>query len=869
MIGQTIAHYKITAKLGSGGMGEVYLATDTNLDRKVAIKFLSADRASDPDARQRFLHEAKAQAMLSHANIATFLDVGEADGHAFLVMEYVEGKPLTQIAKDEKQSLPEILDLMIQVAEGLQAAHEHGIVHRDIKPENILVTTKRRVKITDFGLARWKGATTLTKEGTRMGTAYYMSPEQAEGRRVDHRSDIFSLGVVLYELVCGRRPFEGDTEAAIVYSVVSETPHPLARYCTAVPEELQRIVGKCLAKDPIRRYQHVDDMLTDLRQIREVVLRPSAPHAHRSASSDRRRLLRKIASVLVVVTAVTLALLFVNRHPSERAVVERRQLTYRGGVVGPEISPDGQYIVFKEYRPTVESRVVFVQDLAGGAPIEVFEDNGMSFLRWSPDGRELLMLAYNDSITGVVRVPRLGGSIHRYRLAGQVAWSPHGDRFLLYDYVKNRINFIDKNTGDTVSQGIDAKAFDLDWSPNGELLAVAETTDSGFVLATYDIAKKRWNHPEQAINVNCVRWSPSGKAIYFLKPRGVSYVNPPDLMKVDVNPHSGEIQGEPRLLISGLQTGGAGFSISGDGRKLVFRQMVRWSNLWLARLRHGADQSNRPVRLISGTSQIYDPSISPDGTQIAFAMQIRGEIHIFTMPIDGGTPEQITHTDAPNWSPAWSPDGSQIAYSTSDGKTQRIAMIDPRRGAARIFRQSMTNADYGSLTWAPGKRVVYVLGSNFRLLEPVNGMEEPLIAHDLAGWGRDACYSPDGSRVALISHEHQDSTPGEIWNREEVAMYSVEGHEKIWSMPLEEWNGQLIGWSQDGLWLYRATADSASTLVSRLRIADRRVEHVLTLPSSDVDQIAMSSDCSTFVYVVEQGQSDAWLVDNFDPEVEW
>ena len=166
MIGQTISHYKITAKLGSGGMGDVYLATDTHLGREVAIKFLSSDRATDPEARQRFIHEAKAQAMLSHPSIATFHDVGEAQGQAFLVMEYVEGQPLPGLIRDERLSLPEILDLVIQVGEGLQAAHEHGVIHRDIKPENILVTSKRQVKITDFGLAKWKGASTLTREGT-------------------------------------------------------------------------------------------------------------------------------------------------------------------------------------------------------------------------------------------------------------------------------------------------------------------------------------------------------------------------------------------------------------------------------------------------------------------------------------------------------------------------------------------------------------------------------------------------------------------------------------------------------------------------------------------------------------------------------
>jgi serine/threonine protein kinase/tetratricopeptide (TPR) repeat protein len=327
MIGRTFSHYRITAKLGSGGMGEVYLATDTKLDRQVAVKFLSADRSGDPEARQRFIHEAKAQAMLSHPNIATFIDVGEEGGRAFLVIEYVEGHPLPQLAHEERLSLPEILDLVIQVGEGLQSAHEHGVIHRDIKPENILVTAKRQVKITDFGLARWKGATTLTKDGTRMGTAYYMSPEQAEGKRVDRRSDLFSLGVILYELVCGQRPFEGETETAIAYAVVSETPEPLARYKAGVPEELQHIVSKCLVKNPEERYQSAAELLADLKALRRTLTGASGAPPSKSFAAKRSR---KVALVVVagvavvVVVAVLLTRHFLSTGPG--TAIERKML---------------------------------------------------------------------------------------------------------------------------------------------------------------------------------------------------------------------------------------------------------------------------------------------------------------------------------------------------------------------------------------------------------------------------------------------------------------------------------------------------------------------------------------------------------------
>jgi serine/threonine protein kinase len=304
MIGQTISHYKITAKLGAGGMGEVYLAEDLDLGRMVAVKFLSTDKSSHEESRQRFIHEARAQAMLNHPNIATFHEVSDVHGRAFIVMEYIQGKPLPEAVQTDKLSIPEILDLVIQVAEGLQAAHEQGVVHRDIKPENIMVTPKGHVKITDFGLARWKGATTRTKSGTRMGTVSYMSPEQAEGKKVDHRSDIFSLGVVLYEMVAGRAPFEGQHEAAITYSIVNETPKPLARYEANVSDTIEQIVSKCLAKRRGERYQSCADLVADLR----LEQRASEPTIRSTPRKVRVRGL--MISALVIAVFAVLVLVF-------------------------------------------------------------------------------------------------------------------------------------------------------------------------------------------------------------------------------------------------------------------------------------------------------------------------------------------------------------------------------------------------------------------------------------------------------------------------------------------------------------------------------------------------------------------------------
>ncbi|MFQ5770651.1 MAG: protein kinase, partial [bacterium] len=268
MIGKTISHYKILEKLGAGGMGEVFRAEDTKLDRQVALKFLPPDYTEDPEVKARFRREAKAAAALNHPSIVTIHEIGEHEGQSFLVMEHVAGESLKTLLAREELSIDRIIEIGSQICEGLAKAHEADVVHRDIKPDNILIDSDGRATIADCGLAKLKGVTRLTKEDTTMGTVYYMSPEQTLGLEVDRRSDIFSFGVVLYEMITGHLPFGAEYEAAISYSIVHEEPEPLARYKSGVSEGLQRIVDKALDKDRETRYQHIEDLLTDLKRER-------------------------------------------------------------------------------------------------------------------------------------------------------------------------------------------------------------------------------------------------------------------------------------------------------------------------------------------------------------------------------------------------------------------------------------------------------------------------------------------------------------------------------------------------------------------------------------------------------------------------
>jgi serine/threonine protein kinase len=301
MIGQTVSHYKILEHLGGGGMGVVYKAEDTRLKRTVALKFLPPELTRDLEAKERFVHEAQAASALQHNNICVVHDIDETDdGQMFIVMDLYEGETLKKKIEHGPLPLKDAIDIALQVARGLQAAHEAGMVHRDIKPANIMVTAKGEAKILDFGLAKLAGQAVLTKLGSTVGTVAYVSPEQAWGEEVDRRSDIFSLGVVLYEMITGHRPFRGEHEAAIAYSLMNESPEPLARYKADVPNELQRVIDKSLAKERDERYQHIDEMLVDLRKAQQ-----ESPAAAKS-----KRKVRKLPFLIGVgIALVALAIL--------------------------------------------------------------------------------------------------------------------------------------------------------------------------------------------------------------------------------------------------------------------------------------------------------------------------------------------------------------------------------------------------------------------------------------------------------------------------------------------------------------------------------------------------------------------------------
>ncbi len=272
MSNKTISHYKILEKIGEGGMGVVYEAEDTKLRRTVALKFLPKELTTDPEARERFIQEAQAAGALDHSNICTVYEIDEVDGQTFIVMAYIEGQNLKDRLKSGFLEIEDALEIVIQVADGLREAHEKGIIHRDIKPANIMLTAKGQAKIMDFGLAKLAWGVDLTKTATIMGTVAYMSPEQAKGEKVDHRTDIWSLGAMLYEMLSGERPFKVTHDQAVLYAILNGNPIPITTIRKEIPQELEKIIKKSLEKDPKNRYGDISDMLADLKSVSRISL---------------------------------------------------------------------------------------------------------------------------------------------------------------------------------------------------------------------------------------------------------------------------------------------------------------------------------------------------------------------------------------------------------------------------------------------------------------------------------------------------------------------------------------------------------------------------------------------------------------------
>jgi predicted Ser/Thr protein kinase len=425
MIGQTISRYSILEKLGEGGMGVVYKARDTGLDRFVAIKVLPAEKMADADRKQRFAQEAKAASALNHTNIITIYDIGQAEGVDFISMEYVAGKTLDSLIPRRGMRLNEALKYAVQIADALARAHSAGIVHRDLKPGNIMVNEHGLVKVLDFGLAKLTEATPCggdeatrtmrptTEEGKIVGTVAYMSPEQAEGKKVDARSDIFSFGSVLYEMVTGGQAFRGDTKPLTLAAILKDNPRPPSQLVDGLPREVERLIFRCLRKEVNQRYQHMDDVKIVLEELKEESDSGVLGAAAVSRPKPRRRLTwaLTIAAALVIAT-VGMWMLRSKREAPEAPLLTVPLTSYSGSEWWPSFSPDGTQVAFAWDGEKQDNWDIYVKQIGVEPPYRLTNDPARDYSPvWSPDGRLIAFLRdLSPGKTAIMLIPQRGGS---------------------------------------------------------------------------------------------------------------------------------------------------------------------------------------------------------------------------------------------------------------------------------------------------------------------------------------------------------------------------------------------------------------------------------------------------------------------------
>ena len=659
MIGQTISHYKIVEKLGEGGMGVVYKAEDLKLERFVALKFLAPHLVQDEESRRRFQREAKAAAALDHPNICTIHEIDEAEGRVFLAMAYLDGFTVRQKVKQRPLKLDEALDIAIQAGEGLRAAHEKGIVHRDIKSANLMVNARGQVKIMDFGLAQLAEQSKLTKTATILGTPAYMSPEQAQRLPADRRTDIWSLGVVIYEMVTGRTPFEGERQQAVLYAIASEQPEPITALRVGIPTELDRIVGKALAKKPDERYQHIDEMLVDLREMqKQPGLRSPDARRAQPASKPTSRTPWYIAAAAVVIAVILGISAWLGVFgPSDDTAAEPLQAvpltSYPGSEFSSSFSPDGNQVAFCWDGENADNRDIYVKMIGSETPLRLTTDPARDWSpAWSADGRTIAFLrGMPRQKAAVLLIPAIGGPERLVaeisepagilRASSLLAWGPDGKELVVAD--RNSpgdplaLFLLSTESGEkrrltsppAKSRGDFGPAF----SPDGRSLAFARRLGF-FVSDIYllDLAEDLTpnGEPKRLTFQNLPSWSPTwtpdGREIVYASGWGVESMS---LWRISV---SGS--GEPeRLPVAGEEVDFP--AISRRANRLAYTKQSIDTNIWRLPLRESGSGAAAATRLISSTRDDYNPQYSPDGKRIAFSSSRTGTFGIWLSDPDG------------------------------------------------------------------------------------------------------------------------------------------------------------------------------------------------------------------------------------------
>ncbi len=785
--GARLGPYEIVASIGAGGMGQVYRARDTRLNRVVALKVLPPELANT-DRRRRFLQEAQAASILNHPNIVTIHDIVSDAGRDAIAMEHIAGRTLEQVIPADGLRLGDVLRHGIAIASGVAAAHDAGVVHRDLKPGNVMVTDAGHIKVLDFGLAKLREVVTHdeatrtrehTAAGTIVGTASYMSPEQAEGLKVDARSDIFSFGALLYEMVTGRRAFHGETPMSTITAILRDQPTPIASDHPDVPRELERIIVRCLRKDPDRRYQTMSDVRLALEELKEDVERAPGVELH---SPGRRRRAYVWPLVGLVLASASVAWVMWNRKPAvPEAPTIIKPFTNNGGFEGsPAVSPDGKMIAFAWNGDQLDTMDIYVKLLDSSQPLKLTSGpEAKMWPVWSPDGRRI---AYTSPVGDVGRqvyeIPALGGHPRRITEGWATDWSPDGHSLLVIRHTTS-----ESSGGVFLVSVADGSTLRLTTFASGHLQDSAKfSADGASVLFT---------EVESANRSRIMRLPVAGGET---QPVQISGLRQADMRTL--------LPGGREMLVAGLREGGgqlalfrvpleggapselpyggaaarpglaalvrAGVSAARTAPTLAFVEFTSNVNVWrvaawpggerkperwiasereefsaaaspdgsriaVASTRSGfaqiwvADAATRNARSVTSISAgiVGSPRWSPDGTQIAFDARVEGNPDIWVVSSQGGTPRRLTSESAEDVVPDWSSDGKWV-YFTSDRTGRLEVWRAPATGgtAQQVTREGGFNARLSA------NGVVYYLKSRdrgeLRRCPAAGGKEEPI-----------------------------------------------------------------------------------------------------------------------------------------------
>ncbi|HVN78034.1 MAG TPA: protein kinase [Terriglobia bacterium] len=882
MAGETLLHYRILEKIDEGGMGKVYLAEDTTLGRRAAIKVLHDLFIRDPERLGRFRREAQALASLNHPHIVTIYEINRAEGLDFIAMEYVEGRTLEELIPRKGMGLKKALPIAIQVADALAVAHGAGIVHRDLKPGNVMVAESGQVKVLDFGLAKLTDKTigpeqdekttlpgrnrSLTEEGLILGTVAYMSPEQAEGKKLDERTDIFSFGSVLYEMVTGRKAFDGDTNISTLGAILKQEPKPVSELSPDMPHDLEKVINRCLRKDPGRRFQDMEDLKVALEELKEES--DSGKLAMTATTGPSTRRTWYWAGAMLTVVALAVAGWFLretDRKPTPSPQVIPLT-SYPGWEKSPSFSLDGNQVAFSWSGEKQDNTDIYIKLVGAPTPLRLTTDPASDDSpAFSPDGRSIGFIRRSGDHATFIIIPAIGGP---ERVVAEVpvpslreftpifSWFPDS-KWVVID----GLALLSTETGEMRTLTMPPTKESLDFSPavspDGHTIAFSHSTglwlSEIYLLDLTDDLNPR-GKPRRLTSLKGdswgSAWTPGGREIIFSLDNGGRGT----LWKV---PASGA--SEPVKLPYG--DGAAHWpAISRSGARLAYESWVRNSHIWRLPLSGAGVASGSAAPFLASTRWDSNAQYSPDGKRIAFESDRGGVWGIWMSDSEGSnTAELFVRTGTQSGTPSWSPDGEKIAFDSDMEGTRNIYVI--RVSGGKPLRLTNDSAIDRAPSWSRDGRWIYFASNRSGRSEiwkvPSGGGEAIEVTRNggMPAFEMPAFESPDGKSIYYIKGE------GSLWKGSLWKM-PVSGGEETQLIPSVAQRGFSL--VNEGVYFIARPGAGGKGSIQFLSFATGRVSMVTRLSALPMHGLSVSPDSRNLLFSqFDEMGCTLMLVENF------